>query len=69
MVEEKIVFSQYDLYNLYMQLSQCSSFNNIILLSKTWEQDIVGNTVSENMVMTEKRLEQLNKATIKDAET
>ena len=39
-----------------------------MLLSKVRERDIIGNTVPENMVAAEKRLEQLSEATIRDAE-
>jgi len=36
----------------------------IMLLSKVRERDIVGNTMPENMITTEKRLEEFSKATI-----
>jgi hypothetical protein len=39
-----------------------------MLLSKVRERDIVGNTMPENMVATKRRLEELNKATIREAE-
>jgi len=40
----------------------------IILLSKVWERDMADNTVPENMVAAEKRLEELSEATIREAE-
>ena len=40
----------------------------IMLLSKVRERDIVGNTMPENMVAAEKRLEELSEATILEAE-
>jgi hypothetical protein len=40
----------------------------IMLLSKVREGDIVGNTVAENMVAAEKRLEELSVATMHEAE-
>jgi len=40
----------------------------IMLLSKVRERDIVGNTIPENMVAAEKRLEELSEATIREAE-
>ena len=43
--------------------------DGIMLLSKARERDIVGNTVPENMAATEKRLELLCEATIRDAES
>ena len=47
-----------DPYSLYVQLSRSSSLRGIMLLSKARGRDIVGNTVSENMVAAEKRLEE-----------
>ena len=69
MVEGKTVPSQYDPYSLYIQLSQCPSLDGIILLSKAQEQDIVDNTVPENIAAAEKKLEQLNETIIRDIET
>ena len=60
--------SQCDPYSLYVQLSRSSSLQGIMLLSKVRERDIVGNTVPENIVVTEKRLEELSEATIREAE-
>ena len=39
-----------------------------MLLSKVRERDIVRNTVPENMVAAERRLEELNAATVREAE-
>jgi hypothetical protein len=39
-----------------------------MLLLKARERDIIGNTVPENMVAVEKRLEELSEATIREAE-
>jgi hypothetical protein len=39
-----------------------------MLLSKMRGRDIVGNTVLENMVAAERRLEELSEATIREAE-
>ena len=60
--------SQCDPYSLYVQLSRSSSLEGIMLLSKVWERDIVGNTVPENMVAAERRLEELSEAMIREAE-
>ena len=59
---------QCDPYSLYVQLSRCRSLDGIMLLSKAWERDFVGNKVPDNMVAAEKRLELLCKTTIRDAE-
>lgn len=61
--------SQCDPYSLYVQLSRSASLQGIMLLSKVRERDIVGNTVPENMVRAEKRLEELSEATIRETET
>ncbi|PVH90752.1 hypothetical protein DM02DRAFT_734435 [Periconia macrospinosa] len=61
--------SQCDPYSLYVQLSRSSSLAGIMLLSKVRERDIIGNTVPENMVAAEKRLEELSEATIREAES
>jgi len=61
--------SQCDPYSLYVQLSRSRSLEGIMLLSKVRERDIVGNTVPGNMVAAEKRLEELSKATIQEAES
>jgi hypothetical protein len=39
-----------------------------MLLSKVRARDVIGNTVPENMVAAEKRLEELSEATIREAE-
>jgi hypothetical protein len=61
--------SQCDPYSLYVQLSQIPSLQGIILLSKERGRDMIGNTVPENMVAAEKRLEELSEATIREAES
>ncbi|KAF2463815.1 uncharacterized protein BDR25DRAFT_362487 [Lindgomyces ingoldianus] len=55
-------------YSLYVQLSRSTSLQGIILLSKVRGRDIIGNTVPENMVVAERRLEELSEATIREAE-
>jgi hypothetical protein len=60
--------SQCDPYSLYVQLSRSTSLQGIMLLSKVLGRDIIGNTVPENMVAAERRLEGLNEATIREAE-
>jgi hypothetical protein len=67
-VQGEQVPSQCDPYSLYVQLSRTRSLDGIMLLSKVRTRDIVGNTVPENMVAAEKRLEELSEATIRDAE-
>jgi hypothetical protein len=62
------VLSQCDRYSLYVQLSQSRSLSGIMLLSKVRARDVIGNTVLENMVAAEKRLEELSEATIREAE-
>ncbi|KAF2175959.1 hypothetical protein K469DRAFT_723761 [Zopfia rhizophila CBS 207.26] len=49
-------------------LSRTQSLDDIMLLSKARERDIVGNTIPENMAAAEKRLEELSEATIREAE-
>jgi hypothetical protein len=39
-----------------------------MLLSKVQERDIISNTVRQNMIAAEKRLEDCSEATIKEAE-
>ena len=68
-VQGERVPSQCDPYSLYVQLSRSPSLEGIMLLSKVQERDIVGNTVPENMVAAEKRLEELSEATIREAES
>jgi hypothetical protein len=68
-VNGEAVPSQCDPYSLYVQLSRCPSLDGILLLFKARERDVVGNTVPENMVAAEKRLELLSDATIRDAES
>ncbi|KAF2176070.1 hypothetical protein K469DRAFT_723381 [Zopfia rhizophila CBS 207.26] len=41
----------------------------IMLLLKARERDIIGNTIPENMVMAEKRLEELSEVTIREVES
>ena len=60
--------SQCDPYSLYVQLSRCKSLDGIMLVSRIRERDFVGNTVPENMVAAEKRLELLSDATIQEIE-
>ena len=60
--------SQCDPYSLYVQLSRCRSLEGITLLSKVRERDIIGNTVPDNMVAAERRLEELSERTICEAE-
>jgi hypothetical protein len=66
-IDGRIVPAHCDPYSLYVQLSRCSSLDGIMLLSKARERDIVGNTVPEQMVMAEKRLEMLCEITIREA--
>ncbi|KAH7371723.1 hypothetical protein BKA66DRAFT_469344 [Pyrenochaeta sp. MPI-SDFR-AT-0127] len=68
-VDGRAVPSHCDPYSLYIQLSRCRSLEGITLLSKAREMDIIGNTVPENMVQAEKRLEELSEATGREAET
>jgi hypothetical protein len=51
-----------------VQLSRCTSLSGIILLSRARKRDVISNTIPENMVKAEKRLKELSKATIRDAE-
>jgi hypothetical protein len=51
--------SQCEPYSLYVQLSRSTSLQGIILLSKVRGRDMIGNTVPENMVAAEGRLEEL----------
>jgi hypothetical protein len=67
-VKGEAVQSQCDPYSLYVQLSRSPSLQGIMLLSKVRERDIIGNTVSENMVAAEKKLEELSEAIIREAE-
>jgi hypothetical protein len=64
----QVVPSQCDPYSLYVQLSRSTSLQGIMLLSKMRGRDIIGNTVPENIVAAERRLEELNEATMRDAE-
>ena len=68
-VNGQAVASQCDPYSLYVQLSRSTSMEGIMLLSKVRERDIIGNTMPENMIAAEKRLEDCSEATIKEAET
>ena len=68
-INGEAVPSQYDPYSLYVQLSRCSRLDGIILLSKVWERDFVGNKVADSMVAAEERLDFLSEATIRDAES
>jgi hypothetical protein len=67
-INGQTVASQCDPYSLYVQLSRTQSLDDIMLLSKARERDIVGNTIPENMAAAEKRLEELSEATIREAE-
>jgi len=60
--------SQCDPYSLYVQLSRCPSLDGMVLLSRVWDRDVVGNAVPETMMAAEKRLEQLSEVTIVEAE-
>jgi hypothetical protein len=60
--------SQCDPYSLYVQLSRCRRLEDMMLLSKARERDIIDNSVPENMAAAESRLEQLSEATISEAE-
>jgi hypothetical protein len=48
-VNREVAPSQCDPCSLYVQLSRCPSLDGIMLLSRTPEWDVVGNTVPENM--------------------
>lgn len=63
----QMVLSQCDLYSLYVQLSRYPSLDGIILVSKVWERDLVGNTVPEDMTAAEARLGELSRKTIEEA--
>jgi hypothetical protein len=67
-VDGEAVPSQCDPYSLYVQLSRCRTLGGITLLSKARARDFVGNRVPDDMVAAEARLEELSKATIRDAE-
>jgi hypothetical protein len=54
--------SQCDPYSLYV-------LDGIMLLSKARERDIVGNTVPNNMIVAEQRLEEPSKATVREVES
>ena len=54
--------SQCDPYSLYV-------LDGITLLSKARERDIVGNTVPNNMIVAEQRLEELSEATVREVES
>jgi hypothetical protein len=60
--------SQCDPYSLYVQLSRSSTLQGIMLVSKVRERDIIGNTLPENMIEAEERLEELSEATVREAE-
>ena len=67
-VNGQAVASQCDPYSLYVQLSRSTSMEGIMLLSKVRERDIIGNTMPQNMIAAEQRLEDYSEATIKEAE-
>lgn len=67
-IDGQAVPSACDAYSLYVQLSRCRSLDGIMLLSKVREQDLVGNTIPEDMAQAELRLEQLSEEVIRDAE-
>ena len=68
-ISGEAVPSQCDPYSLYVQLSRCSRLDGIMLLSKVWGRDFVGNKVADSMVAAEERLDLLSEATIRDAES
>lgn len=59
--------SQCDPYSLYVQLSRCPSLRGIMHLSKARDRDVIGNTIPENMVAAERRLEELSEVTMREA--
>jgi hypothetical protein len=67
-VSGQAVPSQCEPYSLYVQLSRSPSLQGIMLLSKVRERYMIGNTVPENMVAAERRLEELSESTIREAE-
>jgi hypothetical protein len=67
-VSGQAVPSQCDPFCLYVQLSRSPSLQGIMLLSKVRERYMIGNTVPENMVAAERRLEELSESTIREAE-
>ncbi|KAJ3530216.1 hypothetical protein NM208_g9424 [Fusarium decemcellulare] len=67
-INGEAVPSHCDPYSLYVQLSRCRTLDGITLLSRARERDFVGNCVPDDMVAAEERLEELSKATIRDAE-
>jgi hypothetical protein len=64
----EVGLTQCDPYSLYVQLSRCSLLDGIMLLSKAREMDFIGNTIPQNMVAAEQRLEELYERTIREAE-
>jgi hypothetical protein len=67
-INGRAVSSQCDLYSLYIQLLRCRTLENIMLLLKTRERDIVGNIVPKNIVTAERRLEKLSEVMIQEVE-
>lgn len=59
--------SQCDPYSLYVQLSRCRSLRGVMLLSKARDRDVIGNTIPDNMVAAERRLEELSEVTMGEA--
>jgi hypothetical protein len=57
-----------DPYNLYIQLSRCTSLDGITLVSRARTKDIVDNKVPSDMIAAEERLERLNQSTIRAEE-
>ncbi|KAF2194804.1 hypothetical protein K469DRAFT_725974 [Zopfia rhizophila CBS 207.26] len=51
------------------KLSRCRSLDSIILLLKVRERYVIGNTIPENIITAEKRLEELSKAMIQETES
>ncbi|KAF2184516.1 hypothetical protein K469DRAFT_175933 [Zopfia rhizophila CBS 207.26] len=68
-INGEAVPSSCDPYSLYVQLSRCRSLDDMMLLSKAREADVVGNKVPEAMEVAEERLEMLSNATIREVES
>ena len=68
-IHGQVTATQCDPYSLYVQLSRCPSLDGITLVSEARERDFTGNTVPEEMIEAEKRLEELSNTTISEAES
>ena len=68
-INGEAVPTQCDPYSLYIQLLQCKSLDDIMLLSKAQERDFVGNKVPENMMAAEERLKLLGNTMVRDTES